>query len=130
MGLLMCMRSRWSGEHSEMPAITKIVLQSAVQKQPRSHTGFLVMMHKRLHFCARLGTLALCVLAAEQEGNARAVSVVEELALPVWFHHTSLTDVRPTGDVQDRTAEVTCCLPPFTLLFLLPPELPNQFPLR
>lgn len=78
-----------------------------MQKQTFGHTGFLVMMHKQLHFCARLGTLALCVLAAEQEGNAKAVCAVEELALPVWFRCASLTDVRPTGDVQDRTAEVT-----------------------
>lgn len=31
------------------------------------------MMNKRLHFCARLGTLSLCSMAVEQEGNARAV---------------------------------------------------------
>lgn len=60
-------------EHSEMPAITKTVLRSAVQKQPCGRTGFLAMMHKRLHSCARLGTLSLCGMAAEQEGNARAV---------------------------------------------------------
>lgn len=47
-----------------------------------------------------------------------------------WFHRASLTNVRPTGDVQDRAAELTCHLPPFTLLFLLTPELPKQFPLR
>lgn len=38
--------------------------------------------------------------------------------------------IRPTGDRQDRAAEVTCHLPPFTLLFLLTPELTKQFPLR
>lgn len=33
-----------------------------------------------------------------QEGNARAVSVMGELALPVWFHLVSLAAIRPTGD--------------------------------
>lgn len=57
-----------------MPAVTWVVLQSAVQKQPCGHMGFLMMMHKQMHFCARPGALALCSTAAEQEGNARAVS--------------------------------------------------------
>lgn len=130
MGLLVSMRSRQSEEHSEMPAVTRVVLQSTVQKQPCGHTGFLMMMHKSLHFCARPGTLALCSTAAEQEGNARAVSVVGELALPVWFHCASLADVRTTADVQHRAAEVTCCFLPFTFSFLLTPELPKHFCLR
>jgi len=88
------------------------------------------MKYRRLHFCASLGTLALCKMAAEQEGSASAVSVVEELALPLWSHRVSLTDVRPTADVQDRAAEVPRCYPLVTLLFLLTLELPKQFPLR
>lgn len=92
--------------------------------------GFLVMMHKQSHFWVGLGTLPLCVQGANQKGNASALHVGEELALPIWFHCMSLTDVRPIGDVQNRTVEVTCHLPSFTLLFVLTPELPKQFPLR
>lgn len=86
-----------------------------------ARVGFLVVVH---NFSARLGTLALW------QANARAVSLMEKLALPVWFHSVALAAIRPTSDRQDRVAEVTCHLPPFTLLFVLTPELPKQFPLR
>lgn len=93
-----------------------------------ARAGFLVMLHKRWCTTSEPGwALWPC---ARQEGNARAVSVMEELALPVWFHSVALAAIRPTDDRQDRAAEVTCHLPPFTLLFLLTPELLKQFPLR
>lgn len=121
-GLLLCVGSSWVG--------STVQCHHNQDHSPKccAKAGFLVMVHK--WWCATSVPSWALVPCGRQEGNARAISLMEKLALPVWFHSVALAAIGPAGDRQDRAAEVTCHLPPFTLLFLLTSELPKQFPLR